>query len=193
MEEQVAQGQTAAQTNEVTRTWTEAPYSGNVRAKLEGFDWQFTVRAETGKELIDKANGLMKWLADKHAEKSNGGNGHVALVPATPVASVPVPPPPPSQPTAQAQSTTVQCQMIEVGTSYQGNKTQLKFHCNGMDKPLTYTKSVDEMAKLLAPLGYTVAHIVVGQKYPASALVTYIPKTNTDGKTYNNIVSVKVA
>ena len=189
-DETQAQSQMAAPTTELKRTWTEAPYSGNVRTRLEGFDWQFTIRAETGKELIEKTNGLMKWLADKHAEK--GGQQIIATAQA--MSTNPPPPPVPLAPVPQTQGTIVQCQMIEVGLSYTGNKTQLKFHCNGMDKPLTYTKSIEDMAKLLAPLGFTAAHIVVGQKYATNAMVTYArTQPNAEGKSYNNITAITKA
>ena len=71
---------------------------------------------------------------------------------------------------------TATCAMIEIGTAYTSGKTQLKFHCDGFENPLTYTKGVDEMVKLLAQLGFTAAHIVVGQKYPVNALVRWVQK-----------------
>lgn len=109
--------------------------------------------------------------------------------------NVPQAPTAPVAPQATAAPTgpmTAQCVMIEVGTSYQGGKTQLKFNCNGIEHPLTYTKEISDMVKLLAPLGFTAAHIVVGQKYPVNCVVTYA-ETSKDGKTYKNVQNVKAA
>jgi hypothetical protein len=86
----------------------------------------------------------------------------------------------------------VQCVMIEVGTSHKGGKTQLKFACDGLEFPLTYTKAVVDMVKLLTPLGFTAAHIIIGKKYPVNCFVTYHESVN-DGKTYKNVDKVEAA
>ena len=65
------------------------------------------------------------------------------------------------------------CAMVEVGTAYQSNKPQFKFHCDGMEHPLTFTKAVGEMAKLLAPLNIPASEIVVGKKFPVNATVSW--------------------
>lgn len=92
----------------------------------------------------------------------------------------------------QAGTSDAHCILIEIGMSYSGGKTQLKFVCVGMEHPLTFTKAVSEMVKLLAPLGYTAAHIVVGQRYQANCIVKY-GETEKDGKTYKNVLSVHPA
>lgn len=115
-----------------------------------------------------------------------------ADTPSQPTGVFPTPQPVPiatPQPTGGAHE--AQCVLIEVGTSYQGNKTQLKFTCNGMDYPLLYTKSVGEMATLLSPLGFTPAHIVVGQKYPINCRVFYVENVR-DGKPRKDVQRVAV-
>ena len=57
-----------------------------------------------------------------------------------------------------------------------------------MEHPLSYTKEVGQMAQLLAPLGFTAAHIVVGQKYPVSCIVTW-----QQSDKYRNVLSVRKA
>jgi len=166
------------------RTFIEAPFSANVRVHIKGRDWQLTVRTESGEDLVKKVNGLNTWL-DSVADKGNGNT-------IQPAPSAPVPPPPIAQSIMPAQPSEAVCQMIEVGLSFRGNKPQLKFHCVGLDKPLTYTKSQADMVNLLAPLGFTAAHLVNGQKYATSAVVSYAP-TNVDGKIYNNITAVRKA
>lgn len=95
-------------------------------------------------------------------------------------------------PTAQANGGAheAQCVLIEVGTSYSGGKPQLKFTCDGLEHPLTFTKPVGEMVKLLSPLGYTAEHLTIGKKYGANCTVRYTENTNADGKTYKNVQSV---
>jgi hypothetical protein len=80
------------------------------------------------------------------------------------------------------------CAMIEVGTSYKGGKTQLKFYVDGFEHPLTYTREVGDMVKLLTPLGFAAAHIVVGKKYAVKARVTW-----EQNDKYKNVVSVQAS
>lgn len=170
----------------VTQTpqFTEAPYSGNVRARIRGYDWQLTIRAGDSTTFTQKVDGLMNWL-DQKADKAIN-----VEPPTTGMTTPPVP-----QATTQAVVNSpqrAQCVMIEIGTSYSGGKTQLKFNCNGMEHPLTFTKPVGDMVKLLAPLGFTAAHIVVGQKYPVNCFVTYHESVSGD-KTYKNVDKVEAA
>lgn len=175
------------QSTPIAPQFNEAPYSGNVRARIAGYDWQLTIRAADSKTFIDKVNGLMTWLNNNADRAVNVDTPHMTNAPQAPTA--PVAPQAPAAPTGPM---TAQCVMIEVGTSYQGGKTQLKFNCNGLEHPLTYTKEISDMVKLLAPLGFTAAHIVVGQKYPVNCVVTYA-ETSKDGKTYKNVQNVKAA
>ncbi len=122
-------------------------------------------------------------VAAQAAQEVGKGNGAPAL-----------PPPAPAAPASQPAGGTMDahCILIEIGTSYTGGKTQLKFLCDAMEHPLTYTRSPGDMVKLLAPLGYTAAHIVVGQRYQADCTVTY-GETSKDGKIYKNVLSVRPA
>lgn len=179
---------------------TEAPCSANVRARIGGYDWQITCRSHVDKDdLLNMAKAIKWWNAWLDAEgapaskaASDAINIEHTAVTAQTVPTAPVVPgvTGATVPTPGAQR--VQCVMIEVGTSYTGGKTQLKFNCNGLEHPLTYTKAVGDMVKLLAPLGFTASHIVVGQKYPVNCFVTYHENTN-DGKTYKNVDKVEAA
>lgn len=166
--------------------FTEAPYSGNVRARIAGYDWQLTIRASDSKTFLDKINGLMVWL------NNNADRAVNVETPHTPTVTAPAVPPAPPVVAAPTGPMNAQCVMIEVGTSYTTKKPQLQFACNGLEHPLTFTKDVNEMAKLLAPLGFTAAHMVIGQKYPVNCIVTYT-ESSKDGKTYKNVQSVKAA
>lgn len=174
---------------------TEAPCSANVRARISGYDWQITCRSHVDRDdLLNMAKAIKwwnEWLEKNGAPSSKSAADAINIESAT-VAATTLPPAPPATATPQGEPQRVQCVMIEVGTSYTGGKTQLKFNCNGLEHPLTFTKPVGDMVKLLAPLGFTAAHIVVGQKYPVNCFVTYHESTN-DGKTYKNVDKVEVA
>ncbi len=163
----------------------------------EVFNLQTTLRGQVDPAAVKQhVTGVMESL--KQVIKLGGHAKAVGRQPepmptanaAAPIPPAGVVPPPPAPNGALAQAGTQEsaCAMIEVGTSYQGGKTQLKFHVNGMDHPLSYTKEVGDMAKLLAPLGFTAAHIVVGQKYAINCIVTW-----QQGEKYRNVLSVRKA
>ena len=164
------------------RTWTEAPTSATVKARYAGREWMLTVRDDTVNGLIGKVEIFSAWL-DKHT--SDAVNLELPQnVPAPQATSALIP--------IAVGPQRVQCVMIEVGTSYTGGKPQLKFACDGLEFPLTYTKSAGDMVKLLAPLGFTAAHLVTGKKYPVSCIVTYSENVK-DGKTHKNVDKVEAA
>lgn len=179
---------------------TEAPCSANVRARIGGYDWQITCRSHTtADDLVNMAKAIKWWntwldgnKAQSPAKAEDAINSEKVTAPTAPIATLPNLPPAPPVVAAPAGPMNAQCVMIEVGTSYTGNKPQLKFACNGLEHPLTFTKDVNEMAKLLAPLGFTVGHMVIGQKYPVNCIVTYT-ESSKDGKTYKNVQSVRPA
>lgn len=174
---------------------TEAPCSANVRARIGGYDWQITCRSHVDKDdLLNMAKAIKWWNVWLDAEGAPPiKEAAKAINVETPTVTAATVPPAPTIPApAVSGPQRAQCVMIEIGTSYKGGKTQLKFNCNGFEHPLTYTKEVGDMVKLLAPLGFTAAHIVVGQKYPVNCFVTYHESTN-DGKTYKNVDKVEAA
>src|SRR3990167_9761529 len=77
---------------------------------------------------------------------------------------------PPPENGAHGQSV---CAMVEVGTAFKSGNTQLKLHCDGMEHPITFTKAVGEMAKLLAPLNIPAEQIVVGKKFSTNCVVSW--------------------
>src|SRR3990167_3119335 len=147
----------------------------------KGWNVQFTLRDDDEMALMERFAKLSGWLEEHHVAPKPVGQqaansrqtapeapGQAQLPPPTP--GVPLPAP------AAPEGGTAMCAMIEVGTAYTSGKTQLKFHCDGFENPLTYTKGVESMVKLLAQLGFTAAHIVVGQKYSVNALVRWVQK-----------------
>lgn len=174
------------------RMSSEATFSINFQMiDKYGGAFQATIREGATKEVIKHVFETRQAFIELALDNGYRIPGRMQEVaPTQPNAPVTVAPPPPPVPAngnnGQAQESL--CALIEVGTSYQGGKTQLKFHVNGLEHPLTYTKEVSEMAKLLAPLGYTAAHIVVGQKYATSCMVKW-----NQGEKYKNVLAVRPA
>jgi len=168
------------------RTWTEAPASITIKAMVRRRDLMLTIRGDLAHEVLAKAEKILDWL-DKYAPIES------AQPPAPTAAAPAVPPPTPgvSIPAASAQPNESACVMIEVGTAFKSGAPQLRFHVNGFDKPLTFTKSSAEMLALLSPLGFTSAHMSIGQRYTVKALVKHAPFTNEAGRTYQNVLSVR--
>jgi len=163
----------------------------------KGWNVQFTLRDDDEMALMERFSEFVQALEKAHVVPKSVGNqstsfpSHVreAYSDAPGQAQFPAPTPGVPMPAAAApEGGTATCAMIEVGTAYTSGKTQLKFHCDGFENPLTYTKGVDEMVKLLAQLGFTAAHIVVGQKYPVNALVRWVQKGD-----YKNVLEVHSA
>ena len=164
----------------------------------KGWNVQFTLRDDDEMALMERFHLFVQALEKAHVVPKPVGQqattpppSHVreAYSDAPGQAQLPAPTPGVPPPAAAApEGGTATCAMIEVGTSYTTGKTQLKFHCDGFENPLTYTKGVDEMVKLLAQLGFTAAHIVVGQKYPVNALVRWVQKGD-----YKNVLEVNSA
>lgn len=63
--------------------FSEAPASWNVRYTMNGYVCQFTLRGDTGSELLPKAEAALAWLAEHGAipEKLNGNGGAPAPAP----------------------------------------------------------------------------------------------------------------
>lgn len=171
----------------------EAPFSLTFHMiDKYGCQFQATIREGITKEIIKQVFEARQGFIELALDNGYRIPGKAAdVAPSTPSPSAPPSPSVPPPPAAPVNGNGAQeslCQMIEVGTSFTGGKTQLKFHCKGMDHPLSFTKPMGEMAKLLAPLGYTQAHIVVGEKYPASAMVKW-----EQGEKYRNVLAVRPA
>jgi len=151
--------------NPILPSFTEAPASLNFFGiTSKGWNIQITLRDEDEAHLLERFAVLVDELGNKyHVTPKPVGAQPQASAPAT---TTPTPP----ENGAHGQSV---CAMVEVGTAYQSNKPQLKFHCDGMEHPLTFTKAVGEMAKLLAPLNIPAEQIVVGKKFSVNATVSW--------------------
>lgn len=185
---------------------TQPPQSDNALNEAPGISWttlytktggkiNLTIRALSGREALDELVETVIYAKDKYhfdviptyPEKPEA---QTVSAPTFPNLSAPLAPPVITPP-ANGGTHEAQCVLIEVGTSYTGNKTQLKFTCNGMDFPLLFTKSPADMVTLLAPLGFTPQHIVVGQKYPVNCKVLYVENVR-DGKTRKDVQRVSI-
>ena len=147
----------------------------------KGWNVQFTLRDDDEMALMERFHLFVQALEKAHVVPKPVGQQATTPPPTRQEApgQAQLPPPTPGVPppaAAAPEGGTATCAMIEVGTAYTSGKTQLKFHCDGFENPLTYTKGVESMVKLLAQLGFTAAHIVVGQKYSVNALVRWVQK-----------------
>src|SRR3990167_1435022 len=127
----------------------------------KGWNVQFTLRDDDEMALMERFAKLSDWLEKiRVTPKPVGAQGAAQAAnsrqtaPEAPgQAQLPAPTPGVHPPAAAApEGGTATCAMIEVGTAYTSGKTQLKFHCDGFENPLTYTKGVESMVKLLAQL-----------------------------------------
>ena len=149
----------------------DAPFSDNFHwVDTDGFRHQITVRANTGAQLLERIDAARTNLIKRGATPSgqsapptNGGAPEIE----------------------QGDIGESVCAMIEIGTAYKSGKTQLKFHCDGQEYPLTFTKEVGEMVKLLSPLNIGADQIVIGHKIPVNAKVSW-----QQGEKYKNVISV---
>lgn len=168
----------------------DAPYSGNVTEQIGGRRWQLTIRANDLRTLIARAEWMNRYLDKQRPAGIELGQVAPQFAP-MPAGGVPLPPQPQvmAQPTGAQES---QCVLIEVGMTRDGSKLQLRFTCNGLDRQLNYSKGVNDMAQLVAPIGLTPAHLVNGQKYAIGCIVKWQADTR-DGKTYRNVIAVRPA
>ena len=149
----------------------DAPFSDNFHwVDTDGFRHQITVRANTGAQLLERIDAartnLMKRGATPSGQSAPPTNGGAPEI-------------------EQGDIGESVCAMIEIGTAYKSGKTQLKFHCDGQEYPLTFTKEVGEMVKLLSPLNIGADQIVIGHKIPVNAKVSW-----QQGEKYKNVISV---
>lgn len=148
----------------------------------------FTVRARPGEPLaryVFRVKESYKQMVEAGIIKP------IAALPLpTPSETTQLPPPPTDQ---GGNSGTARAVLMKVGTSYAGNKPQLQFECEGLERTLNYTKSVAEMIKLLAPVGnFTAAQLQNGKKYTVNYLIDWeLGEPNGEGKRYRNILAVR--
>jgi hypothetical protein len=168
--------------------FSEAPYSGNVRARIRGYDWQLTIRAADSTTFTAKVDGLMNWL-DTKADKAV----NLELPP-----NVPAPVTGAPAPQAHTQSSnggTFHIVKMQIEPRADG-KVNIKFFEVGHQYPdITAVKTPAEGAVLLQPLGgYTPAHMVAGE-YNITAAIEWVAsyKMNSKGNPYKNIKSIKPA
>lgn len=85
------------------------------------------------------------------------------------------------------------CIKIEVGKSFTGGKPQLKFDCEGFERPLTFTR--ENLVAILAGAThkgrpFTAEMLKEGAKFGGEWLVKWEKQEGKDGKTHLNVISV---
>ena len=62
-------------TEQTARTWTEAPASVNIKARVQGYDVMITLRGESGSDVMPKLKSAIDWLVNNGAAPTgNSGN-----------------------------------------------------------------------------------------------------------------------
>ena len=170
--------------------FTEAPYSGNVRARIRGYDWQLTIRAADSQTFTQKVDGLMNWL-DTKADKAI----NVDAAPPTISTAVTTP----AQP-AQAQSGaiggTFNITKMTVTPRADGKVELAFFEAGHQYADIKAIKTATECAALLQPIGaWTPQHFAAVAEYQVTCLIDWKPSANLNknGKPYKNIAAVKPA
>lgn len=173
------------------QTFSEAPYSGNVRTRIHGYDWQLTIRAADSESFVKKVDGLMKWL-DSRTDKA------LNVDPPAPTVTTPAPLiPGMTGATVPAASSvqTIHAIKLQIEPRPDG-KVNLNFFESGHQYPdIKATKTTAEAVSMLQPLGaWTIAHMVASE-YAINAVIDWKPSTtlNKNGKPYKNIVSIAPA
>lgn len=184
--------QQAIATPDPAVTFTEAPYSGNVRARMRGYDWQFTIRDSKYDKFISRANGLMDWL-DQHAEKVNI-EPPAKAAPVAPAASNA-----PQSPTTQPQPAGIQSiKIVKMSVTPRADgKSDVKFFEAGHQYPDLYaTRTPAELAALLKATGdWKEDHFKAAAEYNVMMLIDYklSEKKNSKGNPYKDIVTISAA
>ena len=172
--------------------FTEAPYSGNVRARIAGYDWQLTIRASDSKEFISKINGMMTWLNNNAERAVNVEAPHATITTPEPVA-----PQAPAAPSSTSGSIlTIRAVKLTVTPRADG-KADVKFFEQGHQYPDIYaTKTPAELVTMLKTTGaWTTQHFSAAGEYAVNYVIDYknSEKLNKNGKPYKDIVTVSAA
>jgi hypothetical protein len=170
--------------------FSEAPYSGNVRTRIHGYDWQLTIRAGDSHAFVEKVEGLMKWL-DQRTDKAL----NVEPPTAPDLHSVPAPVGAPAPQTAATTVNVIHAVKLQIAPRTDGKVDLMFFEAGHQYADIKATKTPAEAAALLQPLGaYTVAHMIASE-YAINANITWTPSANLNknGKPYKNIATISAS
>ena len=172
------------------QSFTEAPYSGNVRARIRGYDWQLTIRAADSKTFTEKVDGLMNWLDTKADKAVNTEPPAPALIPGVTGA------PAPQAPAVTATGGTFRIAKMKVTPRADGKVDLDFFEAGHQYADIKAVKTATEAAVLLQPTGnWTPQHFAAVSEYPVNMIIDWTPSANLNknGKPYKNIAAVKAA
>lgn len=197
-----AQALDAVQTEQVEpltqlRQWTEAPNSANVRASVDGHDWQITIRDDTFNGLSKKMIFINEWL-DHHNGKKQAASVQPApaQIPVSSIAptSSATPVTPPQQ--VNGQKFTMTVERLEVTPRADGRVDAKFFQHEHKYPDMTAVKTPDDLCALLAKTGqWTPAHFAAAAQYQVKMVIDWVnsDKLNKNNKPYKNIVEIRLA
>ncbi len=172
--------------------FTEAPYSGNVRTRIHGYDWQLTVRAGDSKSFVAKVDGLMKWL-DERTDKALNVEPPQAATVTAPVAPPAVVGATVTQPAGSVQ--TIRAVKLQIEPRADGKVNLNFFEAGHQYADIKATKTPIEAIALLQPLGAFTPEHMIASEYAINATIDWKPSANLNknGKPYKNIVTIAQA
>lgn len=170
--------------------FSEAPYSGNVRTRIHGYDWQLTIRAADSKAFVEKVDGLMKWL-DSRTDKALNveppapdlHNAPAPIIPGVTGATVP-----------QTGGGTFHIAKMTVTPRADGKVELAFFEAGHQYADIKAIKTPADAAVLLQPTGgWTPQHFAAVAEYPLNCAIDWTPSANLNknGKPYKNITAIK--
>lgn len=172
--------------------FTEAPYSGNVRARIAGYDWQLTIRASDSKTFLDKINGLMVWL------NNNADRAVNVETPHAPTVSAPAPVVPSANVAAPQTSIVNTFQIVKMQVAPRADgKVDLKFFEAGHQYPdISTSKTAADAVNLLKATGkWEPFHFAQAAEFNVNFVLTWknSAKLNSKGNPYKDIVTISAA
>ena len=176
-------------------TFAEAPYSGNVRTRIHGYDWQLTIRAADSKTFVEKVDGLMKWL-DARTDKALNVEPHAPAYVAPAAAPVPVIPGVTGATAPQTGGGTFHIAKMTVTPRADGKIDLAFFEAGHQYADIKAAKTTAEAVALLKLTGaWMPEHFAAVAEYPVNMIIDWQPSANLNknGKPYKNIVAVKPA
>lgn len=176
-------------------TFTEAPYSGNVRTRIHGYDWQLTVRAGDSKSFVAKVDGLMQWLDARTDKALNVEPPKTITVTATTPATTPAPVTPGATVTQPGTVQTIHAIKLQIEPRADGKVNLNFFEAGHQYADIKATKTTAEAIAMLQPIGAFTEEHMVASEYAINAVIDWKPSANLNknGKPYKNIVTIAQA
>lgn len=179
---------------DVTRTWTEAPASWNIRYTVNGYDEQITLRGDSFAQIKESVDAARKYVSEHYTPRDANTVKAINTEPPTKA-------PAPSSPVPVTASTSAIVQTLAIVKfnvePRQDGKVNLNFFgANHKYADIRSVKTPAEAAAMLQPTGaWTPEHFSKLSEYTIDMLIDWrnSDKMNSRGQPYKNIVAIRAA